>query len=164
MSPKRVLPACLLAFIVPMAVAAPFAYVPNEGSGTVSIDETQPASFHYDLGRQLAPLRDEGVLIMGSGNLVHNLHAYGWGRHVPEPYDWAVRFETSARNWMLEGNHAPLIGYDELGDDAMLAAPTPDHYLPLLYALGAQQEGEAVTFPVEGVDGGSVSMLSVRIG
>lgn len=130
----------------------------------LSIDETQPASFHYDLGRRLAPLRDEGVLVMGSGNLVHNLHAYGWGRHVPEPYDWAVRFEESARNWMLAGDHAPLVGYEQLGRDAMLAAPTPDHYLPLLYVLGAQQEGDAVTFPVEGVDGGSVSMLTVQVG
>lgn len=130
----------------------------------LSIDETQPASFHYDLGRRLAPLRDEGVLVMGSGNLVHNLHAYGWGRHVPEPYDWAVRFEEAARNWMLAGDHAPLVGYEQLGGDAMLAAPTPDHYLPLLYVLGAQQEGDAVTFPVEGVDGGSVSMLTVQVG
>jgi 4,5-DOPA dioxygenase extradiol len=130
----------------------------------LSIDETQPASFHYDLGRKLAPLRDEGVLVMGSGNLVHNLHAYGWGRHVPEPYDWAVRFEQSAREWMLAGDHAPLIGYEQLGRDAMLSAPTPDHYLPLLYVLGAQQEGDAVTFPVEGVDGGSVSMLTVQVG
>lgn len=130
----------------------------------LSIDETQPASFHYDLGRQLASLRDEGVLVMGSGNLVHNLHAYGWGRHVPEPYDWAVRFEASARAWMLAGEHGPLVGYEELGRDATLSAPTPDHYLPLLYVLGAQQEGEAVTFPVEGVDGGSVSMLTVQVG
>lgn len=130
----------------------------------LSIDETQPASFHYELGRKLAPLRDEGVLLMGSGNLVHNLHAYGWGRHVPEPYDWAVRFERSAREWMLAGEHAPLVGYEQLGRDAMLAAPTPDHYLPLLYVLGAQQPGDAVTFPVEGVDGGSVSMLTVQVG
>jgi 4,5-DOPA dioxygenase extradiol len=130
----------------------------------LSIDETQPAQFHYDLGRQLAPLRDEGVLVIGSGNLVHNLHTYAWGRHEPEPFDWAVRFEQSARAWMLRGEHQPLIGYESLGRDAQLSAPTPDHYLPLLYILGTQQEGDAVTFPVEGVDGGSISMLSVQIG
>lgn len=130
----------------------------------LSMDETQPAQFHYDLGRRLAPLRDEGVLIIGSGNLVHNLHAYGWGRHVPEPYDWAVRFETSAREWMTSGNHQPLIDYEQLGREAMLSAPTPEHYLPLLYVLGAQQPGDRVSFPVEGVDGGSVSMLSVQVG
>lgn len=130
----------------------------------LSIDETQPAQFHYDTGRRLAPLRDEGVLIVGSGNLVHNLHAYGWGRHVPEPYDWAVRFETRARDWMLAGDHQPLVDYEQLGPDAMLSAPTPDHYLPLLYILGAQQPGDRVSFPVEGVDGGSISMLSVQVG
>ncbi|HEX8253606.1 MAG TPA: 4,5-DOPA dioxygenase extradiol [Thermoanaerobaculia bacterium] len=130
----------------------------------LSIDETQPAQFHYDLGRRLAPLRDEGVLLMGSGNLVHNLHTYAWGRHEPEPFDWAVRFENSARNWMTSGDHQPLIDYEKLGRDAQLSAPTPDHYLPLLYILGAQQEGDAVTFPVEGVDGGSISMLTVQIG
>ena len=101
--------------------------------------------------------------MIGSGNLVHNLHAYGWGRHVPEPYEWAVRFEDSAREWMSTGNHQPLIDYEHLGRDAMLAAPTPDHYLPLLYILGTQQPGDAVTFPVEGVDGGSISMLSVML-
>ncbi|HYC93593.1 MAG TPA: 4,5-DOPA dioxygenase extradiol [Thermoanaerobaculia bacterium] len=130
----------------------------------LSIDETQPARFHYDLGRRLAPLREEGVLVMGSGNLVHNLHAYGWGRHVPEPYDWAVRFERSAREWMSAGDHQPLLEYTSLGRDAMLSAPTPDHYLPLLYVLGAQQPGDSVSFPVEGVDGGSVSMLTVQVG
>jgi 4,5-DOPA dioxygenase extradiol len=130
----------------------------------LSIDETQPAQFHYDLGRRLAPLRDEGVLLMGTGNLVHNLHAYGWGRHVPEPYDWAVRFEQQARDWMSKGEHQPLIDYETLGREATLSAPTPEHYLPLLYILGAQQPGEAVSFPVEGVDGGSVSMLTVQVG
>jgi 4,5-DOPA dioxygenase extradiol len=130
----------------------------------LSIDETQPARFHYDVGRKLGALRDEGVLIVGSGNLVHNLHAYGWGRHVPEPYDWAVRFEATARNCILSRNHQPLIDYETLGRDAMLAAPTPDHYLPLLYVLGAQRDDDEVMFPVEGVDGGSISMLTVRIG
>ncbi len=130
----------------------------------LSIDETQPAAFHYELGRRLAPLRDEEILVMGSGNLVHNLHAYAWGRHVPEPFDWAVRFETTARELMMKGDHQPLIHYEGLGRDAMLSAPTPDHYLPLLYILGMQQEDDEVTFPVEGIDGGSVSMLTVNVG
>ena len=130
----------------------------------LSIDETQPAQFHYDVGRRLAPLREEGVLVIGSGNLVHNLHTYAWGRHPQEPYDWAVRFETLARERMLAGDHQPLIDYESLGRDAMLSAPTPDHYLPLLYILGLQQADESASFPVEGVDGGSISMLSVQIG
>ena len=92
------------------------------------------------------------------------IYSYGWGRHVPEPYDWAVRFEQNARQWMLDGNHQPLVSYETLGRDAMLSAPTPEHYLPLLYILGAQQPGDAVSFPVEGVDGGSISMLSVQVG
>lgn len=130
----------------------------------LSIDETLPARAHYELGGKLAALREQGVLIVGSGNLVHNLHAYGWGRRVIDPYDWAVRFEEQARAWMLAGNHQPLIGYETLGKDAALAAPTPDHYLPLLYVLGAQLAGDDVSFPVKGVDGGSISMLSVRLG
>jgi 4,5-DOPA dioxygenase extradiol len=130
----------------------------------LSIDETQPASFHFEIGRKLAPLREEGVLIAGSGNLVHNLHTYAWGRHVPDPYDWAVRFETLAREMMLAGDFQPLIDYDKLGREATLSIPTPDHYLPLLYVLASKQEGERITFPIEGVDGGSISMLAVRVG
>ena len=130
----------------------------------LSIDETQPAEFHYGLALRLAPLRDEGVLICGSGNLVHNLHAYSWGRHVPEPLDWALRFETTARELILNGNHEPLIDYELLGKDALLSAPTPEHYLPLIYILALQRDGERVSFPVEGFDGGSISMLSVQIG
>jgi 4,5-DOPA dioxygenase extradiol len=130
----------------------------------LSIDETQPAAFHLEIGKRLAPLRDEGVLIVGSGNLVHNLHTYAWGRHVQEPYDWAVRFEQLARDMLVTGKSAPLVHYESLGRDAQLSIPTPDHYLPLLYVIGARQEEERVTFPVEGVDGGSISMLSVQVG
>ncbi|HET9365012.1 MAG TPA: 4,5-DOPA dioxygenase extradiol [Candidatus Angelobacter sp.] len=130
----------------------------------LSIDETQPPAFHYEIGLRLAPLRDEGVLILGSGNLVHNLHAYAWGRHVVEPFDWAVRFEQEAREMLLAAEHRPLVDYEKLGRDALLSIPTPDHYLPLLYVIGARQTGEAVSFPVEGVDGGSISMLSVQVG
>jgi 4,5-DOPA dioxygenase extradiol len=130
----------------------------------LSIDETRDARFHYDLGRRLAPLREEGVLIAGSGNLVHNLHAYAWGRHPVEPYDWAVRFEREARERMLADEADTLVAFENLGRDAILSIPTPDHYLPLLYVLGARQPSEPLGFPVEGVDGGSVSMLSVRVG
>lgn len=130
----------------------------------LSIDETQPPEFHYEIGKRLAPLREEGVLIAGSGNLVHNLHTYAWGSHRVEPFEWAVRFEQRARELLLQGDDAPLVAYESLGPDAMLSVPTPEHYLPLLYVLGVRREGEAVSFPVEGVDGGSVSMLTVRVG
>ena len=130
----------------------------------LSIDETEPPEFHYELGRRLSPLREEGVLVLGSGNLVHNLHTYTWGRHRVEPFDWAVRFEQQARELMSSGNDAPLVNYEQLGRDAQLSAPTPDHYLPLLYVLGLRRAGEEVSFPVAGMDGGSVSMLTIRLG
>jgi 4,5-DOPA dioxygenase extradiol len=130
----------------------------------LSIDETQPAAFHYELGRRLAPLRDEGVLIMGSGNLVHNLHAYAWGRHPVDPFDWAVRFEEQVREMVVAGEHRPLVEYEKLGRDALLSIPTPDHYLPFLYALATRRQGEPVAFPIQGVDGGSISMLTVQVG
>lgn len=130
----------------------------------LSIDETQPAAFHYQLGGRLAPLRDEGVLVIGSGNLVHNLHAYAWGAHSVEPFDWAVRFETQARRLLVAHDHAPLIDYESLGPDAHLAVPTPDHYLPLLYVIAGCRGDDEISFPVEGIDGGSVSMLAVRVG
>ncbi len=130
----------------------------------LSIDETKPPSFHYELAKQLIPLRDEGVLIIGSGNLVHNLHAYAWGKHEIEPFEWALRFEKHAREMLLSGNDHPLVNYEELGRDAQLSAPTPDHYLPLLYIIAQRRDGEVVTFPVQGFDGGSISMLTVQFG
>ncbi len=130
----------------------------------LSIDRTKPAVFHYDIGKQLAPLRDEGILIIGSGNLVHNLHAYAWGQHRVEPFDWVVRFEKKVRKLLLDGEDRPLIEYGKLGQDALLSAPTPDHYLPLLYVIALRRKGDSISFPVEGVDGGSVSMLAVQIG
>ena len=130
----------------------------------LSIDESQPPAFHYGLGRLLRPLRDEGILLIGSGDVVHNLHTYAWGRHPAEPFDWALRFEKRARELMLQSDHQSLVDYESLGKDAALSVPTPEHYLPLLYVLGASDEGDALTFPVEGMDGGSISMLSVQFG
>jgi 4,5-DOPA dioxygenase extradiol len=130
----------------------------------LSIDETQAGTFHYELGQRLAPLREEGVLVMGTGNLVHNLHAYSWGRHVVAPYDWALRFEERVRGMLREGEHGPLVAYESMGRDAVLSVSTPDHYFPLLYVIGLRHPDDAVTFPVEGFDGGSVSMLSVQVG
>jgi 4,5-DOPA dioxygenase extradiol len=83
---------------------------------------------------------------------------------MPEPYDWASRFESKAKALILSNDCEPLIHYETLGPDAALSVPTPEHYLPLLCILGAKRDGDAVTFPVEGVDGGSISMLAVQIG
>lgn len=130
----------------------------------LSLDERLDAQAHYRLAQRLVPLRDEGVLVMGSGNLVHNLHTFAWGRHSVATFDWAVRFEAYAREAMLLGNDEPLVDYESLGEDALLCAPTPEHYLPLLYVLAMRAPNDPIAFPVEGVDGGSISMLSVKIG
>ncbi|HYM43817.1 MAG TPA: 4,5-DOPA dioxygenase extradiol [Steroidobacteraceae bacterium] len=130
----------------------------------LSIDETMPPAFHYELGKRLRVLREEGVLILGSGDVVHNLEAYAWGGRPVEAYDWALRFENTVRTALTAGDHATLIDYAALGKDALLSVPTAEHYLPLLYVLGASFAGERVAFPVEGIDGGSVSMLAVRFG
>lgn len=126
----------------------------------LSIDETKPPSFHYELGRLLAPLCEEGVLIVGSGNVVHNLETYAWGK-PSRPFDWAERFDRLVRELAVARDDAKLVAYDELGEDARWSIPTPDHYLPLLYVLGSRDVNDTITFPVEGIEGGSVSMLSI---
>ena len=130
----------------------------------LSLDATQPPAYHYEIGRRLAGLRGDGVLVMGSGNLVHNLRAMDWSGKTTGPYEWAARFEEQAREMMLAGEHRGLLEYRKLGADAMLSIPTPDHFLPLYYVLGAQQGSDRIAFPVEGADGGSISMLSVQVG
>ena len=104
------------------------------------------------------------MLIFGSGDVVHNLHTYAWGGHPVEPYDWALRFEQVIRTAIDEDDLETVVGYEELGRDAALAAPTPDHFLPLVYVLAQGGREDPVAYPVEGFDGGSVSMLGVRIG
>jgi len=130
----------------------------------LSIDETKPPMFHYQMGKRLAALREEGVLVIGSGNIVHNLHTYAWGDHGVQTFDWAVRFEQQVREFIVKDDDAQVIAYENLGRDAMLSVPTPDHYLPLLYVLGLRKENEQISFPIQGVDGGSVSMLTVQLG
>jgi len=130
----------------------------------LSIDETQPAIFHFEIGRRLAELRDEGVLIVGSGNLVHNLRAYQFGAPNAKPLDWAVQFDARVRELLQARDYAPLQKYETLGREALLSIPTPEHYLPLMYVLGASNADDRLRFPVEGIDGGSVSMLTVQLG
>ncbi len=129
----------------------------------LSIDATQPPAFHYDLGKRLAPLRDEGVLIVGSGNVVHNLGALNWKDDAP-PYDWAVRFNDAARGRVEKREHAPLVEYQSLGNDARMSIPTPEHYLPLLYILGLQDQSESAAVVVDGIQNASIGMLSIVIG
>jgi 4,5-DOPA dioxygenase extradiol len=129
----------------------------------LSIDRTQPAQFHYDLGKRLAPLRDEGVLIVGSGNVVHNLGIMNW-REQTIAYDWAVRFNDLVTSSLASGDHAPLIGYDQLGKDAELSINSAEHYLPLLYIIGLQNADDKLTVLAYGIFGGSISMLSFSVG
>lgn len=129
----------------------------------LSIDSRQPALFHYETGARLAALRDESVLILGSGNVVHNLGMLRWD--APDAaYDWALRFEQAVKDRLLRHDHAALADWEGLDAQARLAVPTPEHYLPLLYCIATQQEGDPVSFPVEGIDRGSLSMLTVGIG
>jgi 4,5-DOPA dioxygenase extradiol len=130
----------------------------------LSIDRREPALFHHELGARLAPLRDEGVLILASGNLVHNLHAYSWGNRQRGPFDWALEFESRAKELLAGRHYEPLIAYETLGPAAELSVPTPDHYLPFLYAISLCRGAESLTYRVEGFDGGSISMLAVQIG
>ncbi|MGB8597934.1 MAG: 4,5-DOPA dioxygenase extradiol [Burkholderiales bacterium] len=127
----------------------------------LSIDRSKPNQFHYDVGKQLATLRDEGVLIFGSGNVVHNLPLINWQKQNAV-YDWAARFEQTAKSLLTRNEHQALIDYDKLGQEAALSIPTPEHFLPLLYIMGAQRDGDLVQFPVEGIELGSISMLSVK--
>jgi 4,5-DOPA dioxygenase extradiol len=129
----------------------------------LSLDATQPASYHYEIGTRLAPLRDEGVLVLGSGNVVHNLRVINFS-DPRTPYDWAERFNSRVRELLEKREHEPLTRYQEMGRDALLSVPTPEHFLPLLYILGMQQKKDAVTFPVDGIDLASISMLSVKVG
>jgi 4,5-DOPA dioxygenase extradiol len=128
----------------------------------LSLDRTKSPRFHYDLGRELAELRSEGVLIVGSGNIVHNLQTIQW--HAREPYPWATEFDQKTAELIAFGQHAQLVDYPSLGESARLAVPTNEHYLPLLYILALQQPGEPVSFFAEGITLGSISMRSVKIG
>ena len=130
----------------------------------LSLDRTMTGRWHFEVATKLRPLRDEGVLIVGSGNLVHNLHAYAWGRTNVGAFDWALRFETLARDHISRAKFMPLVEVEQLGPDARLSVPTPDHYLPLLYTLAQYRAGDEISYPVEGFDGGSMSMVGVRVG
>lgn len=128
----------------------------------LSIDRTQPPAWHYEMASRLAPLRDDGVLILGSGNIIHNIEISrnDW---AGAPAGWEERFAVDVDRRLEQGDHAALVAYEKLGPDATLAIPTPDHYLPLLYALGLQRSGERVETLVGGADGDGLGMLSIAI-
>jgi 4,5-DOPA dioxygenase extradiol len=128
----------------------------------LSIDTSHSAEYHYDLGRALMPLRQEGVLIVGSGNVVHNLRTALW-KPQAQPYDWATRFNDSVRKHLAAGEHPALVHF-ELLNDARTAIPTPEHFLPFVVTLGLQDAEDSAEVAVDGIELGSIGMLAAVIG
>lgn len=132
----------------------------------LSIDYTKDPNFHYELAKELFQLRKKGVLIIGSGNMVHNLRMVAWDK-LNGPaygYDWAIHMNQTFKELIEEKNHQPLIHYSSLGKEAMMAIPTPEHYLPLLYTLGLQDKNDPISFFNDQPVGGSLTMTSVKLG
>src|SRR5471030_549486 len=129
----------------------------------LSMDGMQSAKFHYETGKHLAPLRDEGVLIIGIGNVVHNLGLMQRRDGAPA-YGWATRFNGKMRGALASHDHQALIDFEQLGEDAHLSVSTPEHYLPLLYIAALQGEGETMEFEVDGIENGSLGMLTAIAG
>jgi 4,5-DOPA dioxygenase extradiol len=132
----------------------------------LSIDYSKGPQYHYDLAGELYALRKKGVLIIGSGNMVHNLRMAAWDR-LHEPgfgYDWALQINDTFKQLITDGNFAPLIKYESLGKEAAMAIPTPEHYLPLLYVLGLKDPKDAISFFNDKAVAGSLTMTSVRLG
>jgi 4,5-DOPA dioxygenase extradiol len=132
----------------------------------LSIDYTKGPQYHYDLAKELYALRKKGVLIIGSGNMVHNLRMVAWDKLSDKEYayDWASSINNKFKELIQHGDHNPLINYSTLGTDALLAIPTPEHYLPLMYTLGVKREDDSVSFFNDKAVGGSLSMTSVKLG
>lgn len=131
-----------------------------------SFNEWNPKTvkYHYDLASELGKLRRKGVLIIGSGNIVHNLGMIDFSNIDAKPFDWAVEFDEKVKSNLLSGNHKYLIDYRNMGRTAPFAVPTLDHYLPMIYAIALQQKDDALEFVHEGFQYGSISMRSFRIG
>lgn len=131
----------------------------------MSLDYSQPAKYHYELARELASLRRKGVLIVGSGNMVHNLGMVAWDRLNDSDYgyDWAIEASNKMKSCILSGDHQPLVNFQAQGKAFNLAIPTPEHFLPLLYTLALQEKDEAPSFFNDKAVGGSLTMTSVKI-
>lgn len=132
----------------------------------MSIDYTKPAQYHYELAQKLNSLRNKGVLIIGSGNIIHNLGLVDWRNFDKDNhgYDWAIEARETINNYLIDGNHAQIIHYEKQSKAVQLAIPSPDHYLPLIYIVGLQGKGEKLTLFNDKLVAGSLSMTSLRIG
>ena len=128
----------------------------------LSLDGSMSAREHYDLAKQLVPLRDENILILSSGNVVHNLRTIHWQDNA-QPYPWAKDFNEFFAAQMHAKHHEPLIEWETYGESAHLAIPTPEHYWPALYTLALQQEGERASLFVDGIEMSSISMLGFSV-
>lgn len=126
----------------------------------LSIDYSKPPQYHYELAKELAELRKRGVLIVGSGNIVHNLRMIDWNGKA---FDWAIEFDEKIKKFIDEKNHNDIINYEKLGKLAQLAVPTNDHYLPLLYSLALQDKKDSVKYFNDKCEMGSISMRSLII-
>lgn len=131
----------------------------------MSLDFNQPAQYHYDLAKELTSLRKKGVLIIGSGNMVHNLRMIAWNKLNESGFgfDWALEANDKMKKLILSDNHQALINFKSQGSAFDLAIPTPEHYLPLLYALALKEEDEKVTFFNDKAVAGSLTMTSLKI-
>ncbi|MFI4933736.1 MAG: 4,5-DOPA dioxygenase extradiol [Caulobacterales bacterium] len=127
----------------------------------LSLDVSLTPAERFDIGRRLAPLRGEEVLIIGSGNIVHNLSAMNWGERDSAPFDWSARFLSEIRDAVLKDEPQRVIDFARLGRDAELAAPTPEHFWPLLYVLGARAAGDRVRLVNDRIEHGSLGMTSL---
>lgn len=125
----------------------------------IAIDGTEPPLFHYELGRQLSSLREEGIMLVGSGNVVHNLRVIRRG-DGSSAYPWAIRFNEAVLGLLEKHEHAPLVDYHSLGEPALLSVPTPEHFLPMLYIAGARRDDDTLSILTDGIELASISMLS----
>ena len=130
----------------------------------LSIDYTKGAQYHYDLAKELSALRKKGVLILGSGNMVHNLRMVSWEMINGGGYDWAIEANDKFKSAILNKDHQSLINFEQMGSDVRLSIPTPEHYLPLMYTLGLQSDKEEVMLFNDKAVGGSLTMTSVKVG
>ncbi|MCG8329775.1 MAG: 4,5-DOPA dioxygenase extradiol [Chitinophagales bacterium] len=132
----------------------------------MSLDFTKPPQYHYELAKDLASLREKGVLIVGSGNMVHNLRMVAWNQLNTDGYgyDWAIEANGKMKQYIASGDHQPLINYSSQGKAFRLAIPTPEHYLPLLYTLALKEDKDEVNIFNDKALGGSLTMTSVKIG
>ena len=129
----------------------------------LSIDMSEPPQYHFEMGQKLKELRDEGVLIVGSGNIVHNLRQIRWGQDT-SAHPWATQFDEEVKKHLLQKDYAPLMGKLLTTDAGRMSVPTPDHYYPLLYTLGASDNVDKMKFEYEGVELGSISMRTLSLG